>query len=385
VRISEKRYMPQDPLPEPGEFTRIFKRRHLAAQGADAQAEASSLEGSNVQQPEMPPPQAAAAQPPKQPMATGAESGEFTRYFAGGLPPHAPKGGGASPRMPAGVQRPNTPVPPRTLAGDNNSNFTARFREVPAAPQVKADEHAVHNPPIGPAPDLGKPPLTEDNGPFDFKPKVPQPLPSRQDEPSEYTALFGRGDRPPSPNQSAVAQAPLAPMMSDSARAEAATSLDAPTRLDMPGPSAEAGPSEFTMIANGRPAAPENAVAEGSSLGTTGRNSTAAIGKLPFNVNVSPLHAPSLGGGGTMPSLGMSGSAGMSGANAATPLGSVSAQAPHIQAPHLQAPHVSTVKVPDGGKGLSGLSGRTKLILFFALLATLAVVLVVALAITQKN
>ena len=327
--------MPQDKLPEPGEFTRIFKRQHPAAHnGVDAEKSVSepssvfeAMEAMPAQAPPLhiPPPASASAEP-----------GEFTRYFMGGLPPQA----GKTQRTPSGVQRPNTPVPssPRTLTGDSSTgSFTDRFGSAPRAAAYKPDEYGVHNPRIGPAPDL-----REDNSPFDFRPAVsPATSAAGKDGPGEYTMLFGRGNIPPEPRQAAVAVAPAAPMMSDS-----------PNSLRGMPSSAEAssqdaalpGPSEFTVVSNGRQGV-----------------ATAAAPKMPLNINLSPLAS--------------GGSVGMSGAHLNTPIGSANLQAPSL--PHLNA--------AASAPAISRLTDQTKLILFFAALAILAVILVVVVVATQKN
>jgi hypothetical protein len=97
------------------------------------------------------------------------------------------------------------------------------------------------------------------------------------------------------------------------------------------------------------------------------------------NINISPINPmaalPHIGGGMNVP--GASANASLHGANVNTALGSASVQGPHI--PHLKPLNVSAAAVP------SGMSDNTKLILFFGVLAILAVVLIVAVAVMQKT
>jgi len=359
--------MPPDKLPEPGEFTRIFKRQHFGPQsGADLdqslndRSSTSEPADSAVGPPPGPQP---VTQPNPLPVAPSIEPGEFTRYFTGGLPPQAAKTGpGTTQRIPSSVQRPNSPVPLRSLTGEGSGSFAQHFGNGPAsaappAPSPITEEFGFHNPRLGPAPDLSKRPSAEENSPFNFAPKIPQPLPSSQEGPGEYTKLFGKGNTPPPPRPSAVAPSPLAPMMGDSPRSGGIVPI-ADSVLPAPAASTRQGPSEFDVAVNGRQAPPDVSSASAASGGS-------AAPKLPSNMNVSAANPLAAFGGG----------AGMA------PLASANLQAPHLQPPHLPQMAAPAVK----GIGLSKLSDQTKLILFFALLAIASVILVVAVFATQKS
>ncbi len=375
--------MPQDKLPEPGEFTRIFKRQHFGPQSGGDEASVSDASGLSkpVEAGVAPVSGQLAAEPSSLPPAPSNEPGEFTRYFTGGLPPQAAKTGpGTTQRTPSSVQRPNTPVAFKPSAGEGSGSFPQRFGNGPASadpppPSPITEEFGFHNPRLGSEPDLSKRPSAEENSPFNFTPRIPPALPSSQDGPGEYTKLFGKGNTPPPPRASAVAPAPLAPMMGDSPRTAGSVPM---AESILPAPSAAStrqGPSEFTVAVNGRQAPPDVSSASTASGGAAPR-------KLPSNLNVSaanPLAA--LAGGAGMPSLASSGSIGMSGAHASTPMGSANLQAPHLQTPHLPQMAAPAVK----GIGLSKLSDQTKLILFFALLAIASVILVVAVFASQKS
>jgi hypothetical protein len=156
--------MPQDKLPEPGEFTRLFKRQQMKAQNPNG-----PLEGE------------APAAAPALPLTSDStpptsDPGEFTKYLSGSLP---------AKRSPAGVQRPNTPVP-RPVPSDSSGTFG----NGPAA-QVKSGdgEYGINNPLYGAAPDLGRP--------FDPQASVPNPPFSEKSDGGEFTRLFGRNARPP--------------------------------------------------------------------------------------------------------------------------------------------------------------------------------------------
>jgi len=374
--------MPQDKLPEPGEFTRIFKRQRLGAHGG-AEPEKQPGEASGIQaeaaadaEPDaashaFPPPAA-----PPHPVPLGGhteqksgEPGEFTQYFMGGLPSKVTPSGAPTNahRTPTGVQRPNTPVPPpRTLNGDSSSgNFTERFAPPRQnAPVLKTEQYGVYNPQMGPAPDLSKSSLPDHGGSFDFSKPA-----SQKEQPGEYTSLFGRGDVPPPPRQSAVSPSPAAPMMSDSPNSFSARPL-----RDV-APEAPKGPSEFTVIAQGRQAPQATGGPALDSPSVT--KSAAGTKRLPVNINVNPINpmaALPVGTGGMglhMPHA--SGNIATSGANISTPIGSAG----------LHAPPVPQLNVSAAGAGASKLSDHAKLIIFFGVLAILAIILVVV--VVAKN
>ncbi len=385
--------MPQDKLPEPGEFTRIFKRQHLGAQGAaDAEKKASEISGifpaadvPPVQaEPQMANLQSRAvlgsstpeiAEPPRSalPAVTG-EPGEFTQYFMGGLPAKPPSTNlNATQRVPPGVQRPNSPIiSSRNLNGDgsNSGSFTGRFaprREAPTPRGEKGGDSALRNPWAAPSPELNKPWQARDEAAhFDSKPPL-MPTPPPKDEPGEYTAIFGHGNVPPPPRQSAVTPPPLAPIMSDSPSAR--TFPDVPVTPQPP-----KGPSEFTVVSKGRPGNP------GSDSISPEASSAAGTPKMPVGVNFTPPNIqsmiPGTGGSPHMPSG--SAAASPSGANVSSPAGGAS-----VHAPTITPMGVPQIKAPAGGA--SRFSDQTKLILFFGALAILAVILVVVLAAIQKN
>jgi hypothetical protein len=381
--------MPQDnKLPEPGEFTRMFKRQHLNAQGGGSEAEKGAADISGVfpaaelpsaepaAQPEMPP----LPPPPRTPaprIAGGSElpePGEFTQYFTGGLPSKSAQSGNSGiQRGPVGVQRPNTPVPPRNLTSDSSTgSFTERFAPRSDIPVQKTDEFGVHNPRMGPAPDLSRRSPSEEGGHFDFKPMAP---PLKQDAPGEYTALFGAGSVPPPPRQSVVAQPPAGPMMNDSPNSSSAGGgVPERTLRDVPVAAATPRPSEYTMAAGGRPGAPPAASAPPEAAGN---NSTTGTKKMPINVNLPPVNpmAAIQGASGGLHGPAASAGASMTGAHATTPIGSAS----------VHAPTMPPLKVPSGAVAVPRLSDQTKLILFFGVLAILAVVLIVVLVATQKS
>lgn len=385
--------MPQDKLPEPGEFTRMFKRQHL---GSPANAEDAGKGDNAVDATEkgiVPPGLSAdstASGPPRSSAPSGSpnppagvpanEPGEFTQYFLGGVAKNAAKPSPPpSPRTFSGVQRPNSPLPPRSLANDTSSgSFTERFSPPVTPPPnlAKTEEYGVHNPRVGPVPDLtGRPAQENRGGPFDFRPEVPQPLPSKESSSSEYTALFGRGNTPPASRQSAIAPTPSAPLMSDSpnsSRNAAPPSFSRPQADVPPVPEAPRGPSEYTIVSGGRQSPTSPAV---GTPPADAAPSVSAARKLPVQANINPVNPlGSLASGGGMPHL-SAGSANVSaaGANVSSPFGSASLHAPPI--PPLAMP---AAKMP-------ALNEQTKLILFFAVLAILAVVLVVFVIVTQKN
>ena len=169
--------------------------------------------------------------------------------------------------------------PSRNLASDSSGSFTEKFAPRQDASLLRTEQYGVHNPQMGPAPDLSKRSLPDQRGDFDFgKP------PSQKNQPGEYTSLFGHGDVPPPPRQAAVSAAPAAPMMSDSPNSFAGR----PARDAAPAPDLPKGPSEFTEIARGRqaPASLANTAAEPPSVA----NSSAGTRKMPLNMNLNPAN-----------------------------------------------------------------------------------------------
>lgn len=391
--------MPPNNLPEPGEFTRIFKRTHQSPQsGQDAEGEkrigevsgifpaASGSADESPAQAEaaVPPPFAAPPQqsrPPATPQTAQASSstgepGEFTQYFAKGLPvkPAQTSNPPAAPQRsaPSGVQRPSTPVPPpqpRNLVTDNSGTFTERFAPKRESPFHRPDDAGPYTPRMGPPPDLSRPTASEENSGFNQRPPL-----SRRDAPSEFTQLFGSGSLPPPPRQSAVTPPPAPPMMSDSPNAF--SNAGERTLRDIPvTASAPPGPSEFTMVSGRRTAMPTSG---GDAAATPGN--TPASNKMPLpglNVNLANPTLPLHGGGGAFP--GASAHASLQGANVSTPLGNASLHAPNL--PPLSAASAAAA----AGAKAPKVGDQTKLILFFGILAILAVILVVVLVAMQKN
>ena len=369
--------MPQDnKLPEPGEFTRIFKRQHLGGQsGTDADKKVGETSGVF---PATPPrtSEQAATQPamtaPSVAAPSSGEPGEFTKYFTGGAGAKSTGGPtGGAPKSYSGVQRPGSPLPTRNPMNDSSGNFTDRFVTPKAEDPSQFGGNASQ---MGPAPDLSDR-SGDESGSFDFGHKS---LPSKKDGPGEYTALFGSGNVPPPPRPAAVAQAPLAPIMSDSPNSFSSPSAPARTLRDIPAATPpQRGPSEFTVVSSGRQQS--GAPGSGDSVSEAPANSGGGgIKRMPLNINVSPLSVnpmagmPGFGGGGMhMPAA----HASMSGASVNTPLGSA----------HVQAPMMPPLSVPAAGGATSKMSDQTKLILFFGILAILAVVLIVVVVASQKN
>jgi len=393
--------MPQDKLPEPGEFTRIFKRQYLGAQNAaDAEKKAGEISGifpATGAPPSSPEPQLHSPNPPSPPSAPppaaaspapgpgSSEPGEFTQYFMGGLPAKPAVGGpNSTQRVPPGVQRPNSPITTtRNLNSDNSvGSFTDRFtsRSDAPAPRVeKSDDSALRNPWATQGPDLNKRLSSghDEAEHLDFRPL--SPAPAQRDEPGAYEQRFGVGNQPPAPWPSAVTPPPPAPIMTDSPNRPPGDSWSSRTLQDVratPSP-APKGPSEFTVVSSGRPGAPrpEGAPPEVPASGTR---------KMPIGVNVTPPNLQSMipgAGGGNLHVPGMSGasaSASLSGANVSTPFGGASMHAPTL--PPMGLPQI---KAP--GAGTPRFSEQTKLILFFGVLAIAAVILVVVLLAIQKN
>lgn len=238
------------------------------------------------------------------------------------------------------------------------------------------DEYGVHNPRIGPAPDLSKRP-SEDSGLFDFKPTQ---TPGQKDSRGEYTKLFGNGELPPVPRPSAVAPPPAAPIMTDSPILGSGT-ISARTMRDVPVMDpAQRGPSEFTTISKGRQQGPEATGGDAAASEAGAANNPPAATKkmpgMPVNINVSPVNPLAGLGGGSLHVPGVpSANASLSGAGISTPLG----------AAHLQAPTMPPVNLPAAGAAATGMSDNTKLILFFGILSILAVILVVVVVAMQKN
>jgi hypothetical protein len=386
--------MPDKELPEPGEFTRAFKAQYSGLHtGKDADkkkpVETSGASGFFPAEAASPSPIDPAAQkdlpvsplPPtfRGPAASSAatpvppsqaEPGEFTQFFKGGLPgKSAPGGLGGGQRSTYGVQRPNTPMTPRNPAGDNGFNFNDAGRPEGATHKPVPDQYGMNRPRLGDAPDLSKDPAVEQGRAFDFK---SLPTPSKQDKtPGEYSALFGKAPIPPAPRQSAMGLPPLAPMMPDSRDSLQGAARDVPPAEPPP-----RGPSEFTVIEKGRsPAggaggavAPESAPAAASADGK----------KLPVNINVTPINPlaalPHVGGG--MSAGGVSAYASLHGANVSTPLGMASV-------PGLHVPPLNASAAP--GAAPKGMADNTKLIIFFGVLAILAVILMVVVVAMQKN
>jgi hypothetical protein len=397
--------MPEKELPEPGEFTRAFKLQysglHTGKGGDKKPIEPPGVSGlfqaapspSPASQPpasavpvdaatqtdlHVPPPQTLsgpAGSPAASPVPpTRSEPGEFTQFFKGGLPGKStPGGAGGGQRSTYGVQRPNTPITPRNPVADNGfDNFNAPSGR-PDAPahRPEADQYGMNRPKMGGAPDLSKQPAAEEGRAFDFK---NLPSPSKKDTPGEYTALFGKAPIPPAPRQSAIAPPPVAPMIADSHDSLQGAVRDVPPPAD-PAPR---GPSEFTIMSKGRPQATEaggDATPEPAPAGAK-----ADAKKLPVNINVTPINPlaalPHIGGGMQVP--GASAHASLHGANVNTALGSASIQGPHM--PHLQPLNVSAA----AGAAPKGMSDNTKLILFFGVLAILAVILIVVVVAAQK-
>lgn len=397
--------MPPNNLPEPGEFTRIFKRMHQSPQSgadaesekkigeisgifpaADAAADAAPEQGVAAAPPAAPQPAPSARTPastPNPPAPEPSEPGEFTQYFVKGLPAKPPQSGNAAPpptrSVPLGVQRPSTPVPPpRNLATDSSSGtFTERFAPKREAPMHRPDDFGLQNPRMGRAPDLSKPAASDENSAFNLRPPL-----SKQDAPSEYTKMFGDGSLPPPPKQSAVTPPPPTPMMADSPNHSfpgggEATMREVPVR-----PSTPQGPSEYTVISGGRPSVPAGDAAASEAAASRGESAAATrkmnLPKINFNVANPTLPIP--GAGGHLP--GASANASMAGANVSTPLGGASLNAPRI--PPLNAAAGIAAAGAAGAKAPK-MSDHTKLILFFGALAILAVILVVVLVATQKS
>ena len=339
----------------------MFKRQHLAGMGGGSPAKGKSAnESSAVHKAEENRSIAADGLANSQPASPGDQPGEFTRYFTGGLPTQSPRNISPTPqRPPSGVQRPNTPVPPGTLTGENGSDsFAAHFGNAPAAAQHKTEEYGIHNPCMGPALDLSKQATADGSGTFDFKPRIPRTTPLKDESPSEYTALFDEGNVPPTPRQVAPAPLPTSPMMRDSPGASS-RAVEAPQV-----------PSELTVISNGRPPV----AAESAPSGDRVNSSTA---KVPVSVQIQSLNTSgSLGNCGCLHSIGTSASVGMQGPHVTTPLGAVNVQGPRLVAPTNALPNA---------KGLARLTDRTKLFRFFDLLSIISIVFAFSIVSTQKN
>jgi hypothetical protein len=233
----------------------------------------------------------------------------------------------------------------------------------------------MQNPRLGPPPDLSRRSSFDEKSPLDVK------SPEKKNAPGEYTALFGHGALPPEPRQSTVTPPPPAPLMSDSPNPFLSQGgLDRTMREIPVTPQPPQGPSEFTVIAEGRQQAPGAAPTGSSPAGEP--NSAAGARKMPVPVNVSinpvnPLSSLPTAGA-HLP--GASAQASMSGANVSSAFGSANVSAPPI-------PPLNPAAAIGAAAGATKpkLSDQTKLILFFGILAILAVILVVFVVATQKS
>jgi len=332
--------MSQEKLPEPGEFTRAFKREQVRPP--------------NSANPTAPEPAGA----PEQASSAASEPGEFTRYFTPGLPKKANVPTTPIPREPSGVQRPNTPYRP-TISDASSNSFTERFGPSavpPPSPALKPTQYGVQNPRLGPAPDLSEP-ASVPPSPFDYRPTAPAVQPSKEQGVSEYDRLFGQGATPPPPKQSTVAQSPQPSPLYRGANDSQLSG--APLRE----PSHKV-PTEFTQVAQGRTAFESSAAATASAPSTSSSSASA----MPFRPSIPSLSPAS--------------------ASVNTPMGSANLSGPSLHAPPVpQVPPMQAPAVPQlaAAAPAGALSPQIKLTIFFAILAILAVILVVALAATQKS
>jgi hypothetical protein len=212
--------------------------------------------------------------------------------------------------------------PPRSLPADSSGNFTERFAVRSDGLPRKSDEFGMQNPRLGPPPDLSRRSSFDEKGPLDVK--SPEEIPA------------------PQPPQ---------------------------------------GPSEFTVIAEGRQQASGAAPTTGSSPAGEA-NSAAGTRKIPVPVNVSinpvnPLSSLPTAGA-HLP--GASAQASMSGANVNSAFGNA-----NVSAPPIPALNPAAAVGAAAGATKPKLSDQTKLILFFGILAILAVILVVFVVATQKS
>jgi hypothetical protein len=306
------------------------------------------------------------------------EPGEFTRFFAPGLPQVPPKQtGGGNPY----VQRPNSPPPPVVPVSPAKPNEPGEFTRMFSHPDSgqKAESRPASFTPQGVRGDpmgFSKQPSNQLNdlsdNLFNDKIEVGRPLPSSQPQQSEFTKVFGAvgSEAPPIKPQGVVAVPQDKSMLDDGG-----TRMLPVTKPQLPAeplPDAGAGsPSEFTMIMKGgynKPPAPPPT--GGTPSGAAGNSSA---GGLPINVNVAPLGSavPYLGSaGGSI--AGVHGNVSQHGASVSSAVGSA----------YMSAPSLPGVK--DAGAAGKAAANK-KLMLFFVLLGVLAVVMIIVVMILMKS
>lgn len=329
----------------PGEFTKLFQ----ASQPKNVKASPSPVSPAPPEKPSgspAPPAQSEPGeftrvfqsfkpQPPVQsmpitstapPPASKEEHGEFTKLFQGGLPPSGSKAP-ANPepkrsqdRASRGgfVQRPNTPMPPLPQKSAEPGEFTRIFSNPVPENQKSQDLFAGYPISTGNSRDV-----------FRGNEDLPKPVLPESREPGEYTRIFGGGTVSPPLHQPqpVASKAPIAIPADDPLQG---------TRQVTPPPAtpppAQKGPSEYTMVIQGsRPLESAAAGSDASAVSGNGPVSSApALPKVPTppQVKVPPVSIP--------------------------------------KPPSMPAPQVK-VSVPADNK---------KLIVFFAILAVLALALI---------
>ncbi len=315
---------------------------------------------------------------PAKPEAPQQEPGEFTRFFQGGLPaakksaqpeplrgrdrpsnPDLVRGRDRPTRISGFVQRPNTPLPPSPQQPPPRASEPGEFTKAFSRPPIEGAGSTPKSYPAGSAPGGTAFPGSSDFGagspnvrslpdagggtsepPDMFSTAAGMPTPAAQPakEPGEYTRIFGKDNAPTPQQPSSVATQRFSTFDDPLAR-------NRPSATPGTAPPAAKGPSEYTQVMQGarvQPPSPEGVAQKSGDAAPAG-----LPGIPPMNVAVpNPMHMP----------------------------------VPAAKAPVLPQPPAlpqATVAAPT--------VANKKLIIFFLVLAALAILLVIVFVIATKK
>ncbi|MBV9294538.1 MAG: hypothetical protein JO145_03120 [Acidobacteriaceae bacterium] len=283
------------------------------------------------------------------------EPGEFTRFFQAGLP-GAKKSAQPDPmrgrdrpsnpdllrtrdratRTSGFVQRPNTPVPPlpqqpvpqrSAEPGEFTKIFSGRSPER-ASSEPKSD-------PLTPASLGALSPTGKSDVPdmFSTSAAMPVPAPEPPKAPGEYTRIFGKGNLPPIQEPSGLATQRISSSDDPLAR-------NAPS--PRPSPVGTKGPSEYTQVVQGARSQPASTGEAAPQQTNEAPPAAAPIPPINPGVAPPPMHMP---------------------------------PAPHAPPPPALPSAAGAVPVP----------ANKKLLIFFSILAALAVLLVIVFVFATKK
>jgi len=271
-------------------------------------------------------PEASKAEPPKQ------ETGEFTRFFKGGMPgvkpaanrerpsnPGVTRGQDRPSRISGFVQRPNTPGVPLPQRSHEPGEFTRIFSR-------PADEAASTGP-------KSQPPAALFPEMFPATSGIPAPTPAPSAEPGEYTRIFGKGNAPPAIQQPSTTVSPRARSFDES------LTKAAPAGPSAPVPPIAKGPSEYTQVIQRKP---------------------------PQEASVA---APAPGGAGS----------------SVPPVPPLNLSVPKVQPPAAPSLKMPAAAMPTAPPPINVAGSNKMLIIFFSILGALAVLIVIVCAIVLKK